>query len=63
MGKLAEKLIALRLAEKGELWHPRSFAGRKGIGAIDSVLLIDKLRRETGLTTYRRDIHSAFDSP
>ena len=40
VGKLAEKLVALELQAHEELWHERAFAGRKGRGAMDSVMLM-----------------------
>lgn len=62
IGKLGEKLIPLDLQERKELWHERSFAGRKGSRAIDSVMLMDQLSQEDGKHVYGRDIHSAFNS-
>jgi len=62
MGKLADKLVAEDLGRIGELFHERAFAGRKGRGAIDSVMLMDQLRKETGGHVYGRDIKSAFNS-
>jgi len=43
VGKLAEKIIAQELQEREELWHQRAFAGRKGRGAIDSVMLMNMI--------------------
>jgi len=40
VGKLVEKAIAQELQKHEELWHERAFAGRKGRGAIDSVMLM-----------------------
>ena len=63
VGKLREKLIAEDLQEVGELWHERACAGRKGRGAMDSVMLIDQLRRGyPSSDVHGRDIHSAFNS-
>jgi len=62
VGKLADKLVAEDLGQKRELFYERAFAGRKGRGAIDSVMLMDKLRKRTGGHVYRRDIKSAFNS-
>lgn len=62
VGKWCEKLIAQDLQDQDQLWHPLSFAGRKGRGAIDSVMLMDQLRKETGGTVYGKDIKSAFNS-
>jgi len=39
-GKLAGKVIWQKLQEKEELWHERAFAGRKGRGTADSVMLM-----------------------
>jgi len=62
MGKLADKLVAEDLGRIGGLFHERAFAGRKGRGAIDSVMLMDQLRKETGGHVYGRDIKSVFNS-
>jgi len=62
VGKLADKLIAEDMGNIRELFHERAFAGRKGRGAIDSVMLMDELRRKTGGHVYGRDIKSAFNS-
>lgn len=48
VGKLADKVLAEKMAGFRELWHERAFAGRKGRRAIDSVMLMDELRRKTG---------------
>ena len=48
VGKLADKIVAETLGKRRELFHERAFAGRKGRGAIDSVMLMDELRREMG---------------
>lgn len=62
VGKLADKLVAEDLGHRRELFHERAFAGRKGRGAIDSVMLMDELRRKVGGHVYGRDIKSAFNS-
>ena len=62
VGKLADKLVAEDLGHQHELFHERAFAGRKGRGAIDSVMLMDELRRKVGGHVYGRDIKSAFNS-
>ena len=63
MGKLGEKLIAEDLQDMTVLWHKRAFKGRKGRGAMDSVMLMDQLRnRSVGKDVHGRDIHSAFNS-
>ena len=62
VGKLADKVIAQELGKRRELFHERAFAGRKGRGAIDSVMLMDEIRREVGGEVYGRDIKSAFNS-
>jgi len=38
--KLAEKIIAQELQGHEELWHERSFAGRWGRSAVDSIMLM-----------------------
>ena len=40
VGKLVEKVVAQELQTHEELWYERAFAGRKGRGAIDSVMLM-----------------------
>ena len=62
VGKLAEKLVAEEPQGYLELWHSHSYAGRKGRGAIDSVLHMDGVRAQTGGTVYGRDIQAAFNS-
>jgi len=62
LGKLADKVVAHELGKRRELFHKRAFAGRKGRGAIDSVMLMDQIRKETGGEVYGRDIKSAFNS-
>jgi len=41
---------------KKSLIQERAFAGRKGRGAIDSVMLMDEIRKDTGGGVYGRDI-------
>jgi len=48
--------------KRRDLFHERAFAGRKGRGTVDSVMLMDVLRKETGGDVYGRDIRSAFNS-
>ena len=62
VGKLADKVVAETLGKREELFHERAFVGRRGSGAIDSVMLIDELRKKTGGEVYGRDIKSAFNS-
>ena len=62
LSKLGEKLKAEDLQAIEELCHDRSFAGREGRGASDSVMSMDKLRKETGGDDHGRDIPSAFNS-
>ena len=63
VGKLGEKLIGGDLQDIEELWHARAFAGRKGRGAMDLVMLMDQLRgQHPGRDVHVRDIHSAFNS-
>ena len=61
LGKLADKVVAHEVGKRRELFHKRAFAGRKGRGAIDSVMLMDEIRKETGGEVYGRDIKSAFN--
>ena len=61
MGKWCDKIVSQDLGGKEELRHPLSFAGRKGEGAMDSVMLMDQRRKETGGTVYGKDIKSAFN--
>ena len=58
IAKLAEKVVAEGMMKRKDLFHER----RKGRGAIDSVMLMDELRKETGGDVYGRDIKSAFNS-
>ena len=60
IGKLGEKLIAGDLQEITELWHDRAFAGRKGEGAMDSIMPMAHIREKADV--HGRDIHSAFNS-
>ena len=63
VGKLGEKLIAEDLQDIEDLWHRRSFAGREGRGAMESVMLMDQLRKKyLGKDVHGRDIHSTFNS-
>ena len=63
VGKLGAKLIAEDLQEIEELWHERAFAGRKGRGAMDSVMLMNHIRRKAaGSDVHGKNIHSAFNS-
>jgi len=63
VGKLAEKIVAQRLQEREELWHERAFAGRKGRGAIDSVMLMAMLMEENKAgEIIGRDAQSAFNT-
>lgn len=62
VGKLADKVVAGEIMKKEELFHERAFAGRKGRGAIDSVMLMDEIRKETGGDVYGGDVKSAFNS-
>ena len=55
-------MIAQELGKRKELFHERAFAGRKGRGAIDSVMLMDEIRKKVGGEVYGRDIKSAFNS-
>ena len=60
---VGEKLIAEDVQDMEELWHERVFARTKGAGAMDSVMLMDRLRgKETGRNVHGRDIQSAFNS-
>lgn len=61
-GKLVHKVVAQELGKKRELFHKRGFAGRKGRGVIDSVMLMEEIRKEVGGKVYKRDIKSAFNS-
>ena len=61
--KLGEKLIAEDLQGIEGLRHERSFAGRRGREVMDSVMLMDQLRRKhPGKDVHGRDIHSASNS-
>jgi len=63
VGKLAEKIVAQHLQERQELWHERAFAGRKGRGAIDSVMLMAMIReKHTAGEIIGRDAQSAFNT-
>jgi len=60
--KLGDKVLAELMIKKKDLFHKRTFARRKGKGAIDSVMLMDEIRKEVGGDIYGRDIKSAFKS-
>jgi len=63
VGKLAEKIVAQKLQEKEELWHERAFAGRKGRGAIDSVMVMKMLmEKHPAGEIIGRDAQSAFNT-
>ena len=62
MEKWAEKIIAQDLGDQPDLWHPLSFAGRKQRGAMDSVMLMDEIRKKTDGVVYGSDIKAAFNS-
>jgi len=62
VGKLADKVVAGKLMEAEELVHKRAWAGWNGRGAIDPVMLMDELRKETEGEANGRDIKSAFSS-
>ena len=64
VGELAEKIIAHELQEREELWHEREFAGRKGRGAIDSVMLMAMImeKHPEGEEVIGRDAQSAFNT-
>ena len=49
VGNWCEKIVAQDLGEQGQLWHELSFTGWKARGAIDSVMLMDEIRRKTAL--------------
>lgn len=53
MGKWCES------QRKRRTMHPLSFAARNGRGAMDSIMLMDQLRKDT---VYGKDIKSAFNS-
>ena len=62
IGKLAEKLVAEEVQSHEELWHEPAFAGRKGRGAMDSVMLAKNMPEENDdLRMVGRDIRSAFN--
>ena len=63
VGKLAEKIVAEKLQGCEELWHERAFAGRKGRGALDSVMLMGYIAEQHGEgVIVGRDAQSAFNS-
>jgi len=63
VGKLAEKVVAIELQRHKELWHERAFAGRRGRGAIDSVMLMAHIaeKYQQGVIV-GRDAQSAFNT-
>jgi len=63
VGKLAEKVVAIELQRHKELWHEQAFAGRKGRGAIDSVMLMAHIaeKHPQGVIV-GRDAQSAFNT-
>jgi len=63
VGKLAEKLVALELQKHEGLWHERAFAGRKGRGAIDSVILMAYIaEQQPAEVIVGRDAQSTFNT-
>ena len=48
VGNRCGKIVALELPEQEQVWHPLRFAGRKGRGAINSVIMMDEQRKEAG---------------
>ena len=63
VGKLSEKVVAIELQRHDELWHDRAFAGRRGRGAIDSVMLMAHIaeKHPEGVIV-GRDAQSAFNT-
>ena len=55
-------MVAQDLGEEEHLWHPLSLVGRKGRGAMDSVMLMDELRKKTSGAVYGKDIKAAFNA-
>lgn len=63
VGKLAEKIIAQELQEREELWHESAFAGRKGRGAMDNVMLMSMImEKHPEGEIIGRDAQSAFNT-
>jgi len=63
VGKLAQKIIAQELQRHEELWHERTFAGRKGRGAIDSVMMMAMIaEKHPEGDIVERDVQSAFNT-
>ena len=63
MGELAEKIMAQELQQHDELWHGGAFAGRKGRGAIDSVMLMAMVaEKHPEGEIIGRDAQSAFNT-
>lgn len=61
-GEVGGNVRARKLQAIEELWHAECFAGRQGRGAMDSVMLMDRLRKETRGEVYGRDITFVFNS-
>ena len=62
IGKLAEKLVAEEVQSHEELWHEAAFAGSKGRGGMDSVMLAKNMLEENNdLRMVGQDIRSAFN--
>jgi len=63
VGKLGEKIIAQELQEREGLWHEGAFAGRKGRGAMDSVMLMNMImEKHPEGEIIGRDAQSAFNT-
>jgi len=63
VGKLAEKIVAQELQKHDELWHERAVAGRKGRGAIDSVVAMAMIAEQHPEgEIIGRDARSAFNT-
>ena len=62
-GKLVEKLVAEEIQQHEDLWHERAFAGRKGRGAMDSVMLMAYIAEQNPAgVIIGRDAQSAFNT-
>jgi len=56
-------VVALELQKKKELWHERAFAGRKGRGAMDSIMLMAYIaEKHPEGVIIGRDAQSAFNT-